>query len=225
MKPTRSDFTSHEWKIIQSHRTPLEVQRFLREMPYNRERNGTTCLSFREAIRQNQAHCLEAAMIAAVVLEQHDYPPLLVSIESQDKLDHVLFLYKENGRYGSVARSRDTGLHGRKALFKSVRDLVLSYIDAYVDKTGRITGYGWTSLTELGNYNWRFSARNVWFVERHLQHIPHRAIRTSDARYHRWHRRYLEFQKHHPGVSPAYYPNTSQWLDWPSKLSKNNEHR
>ena len=194
-------------------------------MPYNRERDGTTCLSFREAVRQNKAHCLEAAMIAAVILEQHDYPPLLVSIESQDKLDHVLFLYRENGRYGSIARSRDTGLHGRKPLFKSIRDLVMSYIDAYVDKTGRVTGYGWTSLSELGNYDWRFSPRNVWLVERHLQHIPHRAIKTSDARYHRWHRRYLEFQDLHPGVSPAYYPNTDQWLDWPSRFAQQNEHR
>src|SRR5262249_35639522 len=168
MKPTKSDFTSREWKIIQSHRTPLEVQRFLRKLPYNREPNWATCLSFREPIGQNKAHCLEAAMVAAVILEQHDYPPLMVSIESQDKLDHVLFLYKENGRYGSVARSRDTGLHGRKPLFKSVRDLVLSYIDAYVDKTGRITGYGWTSLAELGSYNWRFSTRNVWLVAKHL---------------------------------------------------------
>ena len=63
------------------------------------------------------AHCLEAALFAAVVLEQHGYPPLLLSFESIDRLDHVIFVYKQRGRWGSVARSRDPGLHGRKPVF------------------------------------------------------------------------------------------------------------
>ncbi|HXG92857.1 MAG TPA: hypothetical protein VNN73_10880 [Blastocatellia bacterium] len=212
MKPDRSKFTDKEWEIIERHRTPLQVQRFLSAMPYNREMHGPTCFSFRRAIKENRAHCLEGAIIAAAILEQHGYPPLLVSIESQDKLDHVLFLYKREGRYGSVARSRDIALHGRKPVYRTVRDLVMSYFDPYIDKSGRITGYAVASLYELGSYDWRFSTRNVWRVERHLQEIPHRQIRSSETRYRKWLKRYLEFHKKHPDRSPDYFPTRPLWM-------------
>jgi hypothetical protein len=210
--PKEGQFTRHEWQIVQSHRTPEQVQRFLRTIGYNREVEGETCYSFRRVLRQHRAHCLEGALVAATILEQHGYPPILVSIESQDKLDHVLFLFKRNGRLGSVARSRDIGLHGRKPVFRSVRDLVMSYVDTYVDKTGRITGYGLASLYELGNYDWRFSMRNLWKVERYLQEIPHQPVHTSDLRYEKAHRRYLEFHKQNPDRSPEYFANRYQWL-------------
>ena len=212
MIPARSDFTKEEWEIIQSHRTPLQVQRYLKTIPYNRETDKATCHSFRTVIRKQRAHCLEGAIVAAVILEQHGYPPLLVSVESQDKLDHVLFLFKDNGKYGAVARSRDTGLHGRKPVFRSVRDLVMSFFEPYVDKSGRITGYAAANLIELGNYDWRFASRNVWRVERYLQEIAHREIRMSEARYRKALRRYLEFQKKHPGRSPDYFANKNLWL-------------
>jgi hypothetical protein len=212
MKPSRSDFTAQELSIIERYRTPYQVQRYLRTIPYNREAEGATCFSFRGVIEKNRAHCLEGALVAAVILEYWGYPSLLVSIESQDLLDHVLFLYKKGNYYGSVARSRDIGLHGRKPVFRTVRDLVMSYYDTYIDKTGRITGYGVADLNDLGGYDWRFSNRNVWKVERHLQEIPHTPIRSSDARYQRWHRRYLEFHKKNPGRSPDYFPTRSVWV-------------
>ena len=210
--PSRRDFTEREWETIQSNRTPERVQRFLRTIRYNRELEGKTCHSFRRVLREDRAHCLEGALVAAVILEQHGYPPVFVSIESQDKLDHVLLLFKRNGRFGSVARSRDIGLHGRKAVFRTVRDLVMSYVDTYVDKSGRITGYGVANLYELGDYDWRFSMRNVWKVERHLQEIPHRAINSSDLRYESALARYLEFHKNHPDRSPDYFANRFFWL-------------
>ena len=212
MIPTREDFTRKEWRIIESHLTPREVQRFLSLLPYNNEKEGATCRSFRGVIRDNRAHCLEGAITAAAILEQHEYPPLLVSIESQDKLDHVIFLYKKNDLYGAVARSRDPGLHGRKPVFRTVRDLVMSYFDAYIDRSGRITGYAVANLYDLGNYDWRFSARNVWKVERYLQEIPHREIHSSDARYQKWFRRYKEFKRRFPDRLPEYFPNRDVWM-------------
>ena len=210
--PAKKDFSTREWEIIQTHRTPEQVQKFLRTIPYNREVDEETCYSFRRVLRENTAHCLEGALVAAVILEHHDYPPMLVSIESQDKLDHVLLLFKRKGRLGCVARSRDAGLHGRKPVFRTVRDLVMSYFETYIDNTGRITGYGVASLYELGSYDWRFSLRNVFKVERHLQDIPHRQINSSDARYEKAHKRYLEFRNRHPDRYPDYFENRSFWL-------------
>jgi hypothetical protein len=88
----------------------------------------------------------------------------------------------------------------------------MSYFDPYIDKTGRITGYGVGDLRDLGGYDWRFSERNVWKVERYLQHMPHREVESSDARYERWRRRYIEFRRVHPDRPPDYFPTRPVWL-------------
>ena len=66
--------------------------------------------------------------------------------------------------YGTIAKSRDPALHGRKPVFKTIEELVDSYVEGYIDKTGRIIGYGICSLADLGSYNWRYSKRNLWEV-------------------------------------------------------------
>ena len=83
-------------------------------------------------MKQEEVHCLEAAS-SAVILEQHGYPPLLLDLESYDLLNHLIFVFKEDGRWVSIARSRDKGLHGRKPVFRSLRDLAWSYFDTYID--------------------------------------------------------------------------------------------
>ena len=205
-------FTAAEWKLVQRLNTPAKVQRFFSEMPYNWEPNGGTMRSFREVVKRNEAHCLEAAVGAAVILEQHGYPPLLLDLESVDRLDHVIFVFKQNGRWGSIARSRDTGLHGRKPVFRSLRDLAWSYFDTYVDFTGRLKGYGVTSLYELRNYDWRFSPRNMTKIEDHLRAIPHKRLRSSDVRYEKLLARYHRYKQRHPDRSPIYYDSRPKWM-------------
>ena len=84
MIPDKKCFTAAEWKLVQQLNTPARVQRFFSSMAYNRERDGGTMRSFREVVKRKEAHCLEAAVGAAVILEQHGYPPLLLDLESQD---------------------------------------------------------------------------------------------------------------------------------------------
>ena len=210
--PGREKFTASEWRVVEAHRSPTRVQRLLTNMKYNRERKGATLRSFREVLRRGEAHCLEAALVAAVILEQHGYPPLLLSLESQDKLDHVIFVYRAGGRWGSVARSRDFGLHGRRPVFQSLRHLAYSYFEPYVDTTARLTGYGLSSMYELGNYDWRFSPRNVWKVEHHLQVIPHKALPSSERRYRQLLTRYEEWHARHPDRSPDYFESRVNWV-------------
>lgn len=205
-------FTPAEWKLVQRLNTPAKVQRFFSEMPYNRETGGGTMRSFRQVVKRKEAHCLEAAVGAAVILEQHGYPPLLLDLESVDLLDHVIFVFKQAGRWGSVARSRDIGLHGRKPVFRSLRDLAWSYFDPYVDFTGRLKSYGLTSLYQLGNYDWRFSPRRMTKIEDHLRAIPHKSLRSSDKRYQRLLARYHKYKQRYPDRSPAYYDSRPLWM-------------
>ena len=94
-----ADFTPAERRLIRRLDTPSRVQAYLNGLPYNDERKpqGETLRSFREVVRRRTAHCLEAAIAAAVILEQHGYPPLVLSFESIDKLEHVLFVYNRRG--------------------------------------------------------------------------------------------------------------------------------
>jgi len=219
-RPSLSEFTAAERRVIGRLRTPLAVQRYLNDLAYNDEPDGATLRSFRGVVDRASAHCLEAALAAAVILEQHGYPPLVLSFESIDELDHVLFVYRTATGWGSVARSRDPGLHGRKPAFTSPRNLALSYVDPYVDFTGRITAYAVVDLRVMGRYDWRLSSTNVWKVERVLLDWPHRPIRTSNQRIARLRARYREFMRTHPGRKPVYYKGRDRWTELPREFAR-----
>jgi hypothetical protein len=215
-------FTPAERRLVERLSTPALVQRYLNSLPYNTEPppGGPTLRSFRGVVRAGAAHCLESALAAAVILEQHGYPPLVLSFESIDELDHVIFVHRENGLWGSVARSRDPGLHGRKPVFPTARALALSYVDAYVDFTGRVTGYAVVDLRVLGTYDWRLSQKNIWKVERLLLDYPHRPIRSSDRRIDRLRARYFAFRRQFPGRKPVDYPGREHWTELPREFTR-----
>jgi len=207
--------------LIARLNTPAKVQRFLNELPYNIEPHGRATLrSARGVVTHGCAHCLEAALFAAVILEHHGYPPLVLSFESIDHLDHVIFVYRHRGRWGSIARSRDPGLHGRKPVFKTPRALALSYADPYVDFTGRVTGYAVVNVAKaMGSYDWRFADTNIWKVERVLLDYPHKPIKTSDARTNRLRRRYRAFRKKYGKLKPVKYSGRERWMPLPSEFN------
>lgn len=219
--PPLSAFTREERRLILRLRTPIDVQRFLNRLPYNTEPGGATQRSFRGVVRTGQAHCLEAALSAAVILEQHGYPPRVLSFESIDELDHVIFVYQERGCWGAVARSRDPGLHGRKPVFKTARALALSYVDPYIDLTGRITAYAVVDLREtMGIYDWRLAEGNIWALERMLLDYPHRPIKSSDTRIDRLRKRYREFRAQFPNRKPLWYRGRERWSELPEHFTR-----
>lgn len=209
-------FSPREQRLIDRLSTPWLVQRWLNALPYNGEAGGATQRSFRAVVRLGAAHCMEAALSAAVILEAHGWPPLVMSLESEDKLDHVIFVYRTPAGWGSLARSRDPGLHGRRPVFRTLRQLACSYIEPYVDASGRLTGYGVLDLREVDPYDWRCSPRNLWLVEQRLVDLPHRAIRSSDRRIDRLRARYHAFMAAYPNRKPLYYRGQDRWKPLPS---------
>jgi len=218
--PPRLPFTKAERALIARLNTPAKVQRWLNALRYNTETGGETQRSFRPVARLKIAHCMEAALFAAVVLEQHGYPPLVMSLESQDWLDHVIFIYRHKSGWGSVARSRDPGLHGRKPRFRSPRALARSYGDGYVDHTGRLKGFGVANLADaMGAYDWRLTTKNAWAVEQMLIDLPHRKIKTSIRRYRVLLRKYKAYRAAHDDRKPVYYSGRGKWEPLPKEFS------
>jgi hypothetical protein len=218
--PPALDLRPAERRLVSRLRSPAAVQRWLNHLPYNTEPAGETLRAFRGVVRTGTAHCLEAALSAATILEQHGYPPLVLSFESIDLLDHVLFVYRTASGWGSVARSRDPGLHGRKPVFATPRALALSYFDTYIDFDGCIKGYAVVDLRVLGNYDWRLSEKNVWKVEELLRGWPHRPIAYSQARVDRLRRRYKAFRDAY-GYKPwKYYRRRDRWTPLPPEFAR-----
>jgi hypothetical protein len=212
-------FTRRERALIARLRTPAAVQAYLNALPYNQEPHGRATLrSFRGVVRHGCAHCLEAALFAAVVLEAHGFPPLVLSFESIDQLDHVIYVYQHRGRWGSIARSRDPGLHGRKPVFPTPRALALSYVDPYIDYTGRVKGFAVVNVGDaMGDYDWRTAGTNVWKVERMLLEFPHRPIASSDDRFRRLRERYTQYRARF-GRKPVYYARMDRWTPLPGEF-------
>lgn len=198
-------------------RTPEAVQAWLNRLPYNWERRGETARTLRGVVRHGSAHCLEAALSAATLLERRGHPPLLMDLESTDRLDHVLYVYRRDGRWGSVARSRCPGLHGRKPAFRDLRTLARSYQAPFIDATGRVRGYGLLDLRDLPTGRWRLAEGNVWHVEDALNENRHRPLPTPEATYRFWKRRFdrwWEARGRPAHQWPLHYPDRRLWL-WP----------
>lgn len=151
-------------------------------------------------------------LAAAAVLERHGHPPTVLDLASEDGLDHVLFLFRANGRWGTIGRSRDAGLHGRRPVFRTVRDLVYSYVDPYVDGSGRIVGYGTFHLDDLTRADWRLGEGNVPSVERGLFRQHHCRLRTSDLRHARVLERTRAFRERHLRIPATAYAGGEKWL-------------
>lgn len=207
--------TPAERRLVARLRTPLQVQRWLRALDYNHDH---TMRSFRGVHKHKAAHCLEGALSAAFLLEQHGYPPLLLDLESADGLDHVVFCYRQGrqegqgrqGRWGAVGMSRYPALMGRRPVYRTLRDLAWSYVDPFVDRTGRVTGWTTFDLRAYeGKPDWRTERRQVWRIERALLDAPHEPLRASAARHARWKRRYLAWKKDNPHREPprSFYPD------------------
>lgn len=179
------------YQLARHYRTPRQVQKFLRTLGYNKK--DTVC-SAEVVAQKKEAHCFEGAMLAAAILEHHGYPPLIVSMESQDDLDHVIFVFKHQGKWGSVGKSREEGLQGRAPVYRTLEQLVMSYYDPYVDNTGKILAYQLIHLDETQT-DWRFSRRNLWKTEAYLVDLKHTPLKPLKRRYQRV---LANFKKHGP---------------------------
>src|SRR3982074_3105661 len=156
--------------------TPVKVQRYLDGLVYNVEPDGDTVRSPRRVMRDRTAHCAEGAFLAAAAFRVNGRPPLLVDLESERDDDHVLAVYRDRGLWGSVATSKFSGLRFRAPVYRTVRELVMSYFEDYFNWGGERTLRAYSrplSLARFDRIGWMTAEEDLWPVVEFLAEAKH----------------------------------------------------
>jgi len=170
-------FNEKEMKMLKRLDSPAKVQDFLCRLRYNPK---DTCMSPSMVLRKRCCHCVEGAMLAAAALRLQGRKPLLVDLTaSRRDLDHVIAIFKENGRWGAVSKTNHVVLRYREPVYASIRELVMSFFHEYTDSKGRKTLRSYSDpvdLSKLDGKGWMTSAKDVWFVPDLLIKVKHYPI-------------------------------------------------
>jgi hypothetical protein len=159
--------------------TPGKIQKYLDDLPYNKERDGETCRGPRCVIRNNTAHCFEAALFAAAALRMNGQPPLILDLEAVRDDDHVIAVYRTNGCWGAIAKSNYAGLRFRTPVYRTLRELALSYFEHYYNLDGEKTLRAYSRPVNLSRFDkigWMTAEEELWVIPEHLVEISHTPI-------------------------------------------------
>lgn len=178
-------FTAAERAIFRGLNTPAKIQRFLDfDLAYNKEPDGITCRSPRRVLRDRMAHCMEGALFAAAALRVMGHPPLLLDLEAVRDDDHVLAVFRSHGKWGAIAKSNYAGLRFREPVYRSLRELVMSYFEHYFNHRKEKTLRRYSLPVNLKRFDpkhWMTSEDDVWFVPEHLCGIAHRPLLDANS--------------------------------------------
>jgi len=171
-----------EKKLFSRLSSPAKIQDFLNTIPFNFEPNGETCSSPRVTLERNSAHCLEGALLAAAILWYHKEKPLLLDLTSTAKdFDHVVTLFKKDGFWGAISKTNHAVLRYREPVYKTIRELALSYFHEYFlddgTKTMRTVSKPF-NLKQFGK-GWITSTENLWDIGAALHDSPHDPLLTK----------------------------------------------
>jgi hypothetical protein len=173
-----ADFTRAELRTLRGLKTPTGIQRFLDELPYNL---SFTARSPQKVLRDRTASCLEGGIFAAAALRALGFPPLIFDLEADQDTDHVVAIFKMRGHWGAVAKSNFTGCRYREPVYRSLRELAMSYFNIYFNLRGERTLRRYSrpvNLSRFDRLHWMTTEEPIWFIAEHLCEIPHIRLLT-----------------------------------------------
>jgi hypothetical protein len=176
MSPT--PWTKRELRLFKRLSSPIKIQHYLNAIAYDPEYATS---SPRWVIKERKANCFEGALLAAAALRQIGYEPLLVDIESWNDDDHVLAVFKKRGYWGAVAKSNYTVLRFREPVYRSIRELVISYFDVYFNPFGQKTMRSYSlplNLRRFDSRNWMTTDEDIGYIGDKLNQIKHIRVLT-----------------------------------------------
>jgi hypothetical protein len=165
--------TPKEVRKLRSLKTPHGIQKFLDVMPYHLADTGW---SPRVVLRENTSHCFEGAMFAAAALRANGYLPLVIDLEAEHDTDHVIAVYRQHGHWGALAKSNYTGCRYREPVYRTLRELALSYFEVYFNlrrERSLRTFSRPVNLARFDHLQWMTTEKPLWFVAEYLFTIQH----------------------------------------------------
>ena len=178
MNSNHLGFTPAELRKLRSMKDPHGIQGFLDDLPYHLE---DTAWSPRRVLRERTAHCLEGALFAAAALRANGFPPLIVDFEAEHDTDHVVAVYKVKGHWGSVAKSNYTGCRYREPVYRSLRELAMSYFNVYFNMRRERTMRTFSRPVNLARFDdrqWMTTEQQIWFIPIYLFEVKHYPLLT-----------------------------------------------
>jgi hypothetical protein len=173
-------FNDSELRMLKKLNTPIKIQDFLDSISYNFERDGETCMSPRRVLLCKKAHCMEGAMVAASALLLQGRNPLILSLKvTDDDYYHAVALYKENGYWGAISKTNHAVLRFRDPIYKTIRELALSYFhEYYLGETGKKTMRGYSKPVNLNQFGktWTTTQEDLWHITETIYDLPHTPI-------------------------------------------------
>lgn len=177
-----ADLNRVERSLFRSLSTPEKIQRFLDDrLAYDKEPDGPRCRSPRVTLRDGVAHCMSGSLVGASALQTLGHPALLVDLEAVRDDDHVLAVFRIKGCWGAVAKSNYSGLRFREPVYRTIRELVMSYFEHYYNLKGEKTLRRYSrpvNLTRFDNIHWMTNEEDVWEIPEYLMTISHTDLVT-----------------------------------------------
>jgi hypothetical protein len=175
------DLSKKEFKILHNLKTPQKIQNFLDTIPFNYEKKGDTCMSPVMVLKTGKAHCLEGALFAATALLLHGKKPLVMSLKVvKGDDDHTVALFQKNGFWGAISKTNHSVLRYRDPVYKSPRELAMSYFHEYYLSNGKKTLIGYSNPINLKKFGtkWITSKEDLWYIaesifdSKHILTVP-----------------------------------------------------
>ena len=167
------EFSASELRTLRALKTPAGIQHFLDDLPYNL---NFTARSPKGVLHDRVASCLEGGIFAAAALRVIGFPPLIFDLEADKDTDHVVAIFKVGGHWGAVAKSNFSGCRYREPVYRTLRELALSYFNIYFNLRGERTLRRYSrpvNLARFDHLHWMTSEKPIWFIAEHLVEIPH----------------------------------------------------
>jgi len=165
-----------EFALLRRLDSPRKIQAYLHGLRQNFELGGDTCRPVREVLRSGRAHCIEGAMLAAAALWAHGEPPLIIDMRAERDYDHVVAVYRRNGRWGALSKTNGIGLRSRDPVYRSLRELAMSYFHEYTNRADHKTLREYSvpyDLRRLDPSVWVSGTKNCWVVAEALDELRH----------------------------------------------------
>ncbi len=170
---SRFGFTPGEIRKLRGLKDPHGIQSFLDTQPYHL---ADTAWSPRRVLRENTSHCFEGATFAAAALRVNGYPPLVIDLEAEHDTDHVVAVYRQHGHWGAIAKSNYTGCRYREPVYRTLRELAMSYFEVYFNMRRERTLRTFSRPVNLARFDrldWMTTDQPLWFVAEYLFTIRH----------------------------------------------------